>query len=200
MFRQGGADGISAIRHSCEHMRSHARRLNPLARGVLIRPDANFFLRQFCAPPRSSRTRSASSLLTPLDNSKAQYPYRAGVRVASASMWWRTNAPVAGNPTRRISHTFSATSTPNMIDLTPRPRIERTHPPFGNLTLHSTLPRMLHKSLAKGVARPRIQGSPGRSARGASSSQRVKMTRPRCGRPSSRCAHQEGLGIRSTNQ
>ena len=37
---QGGDGGISAIRHSCEHMRSRARRLNPLARGFLVAPDA----------------------------------------------------------------------------------------------------------------------------------------------------------------
>ena len=46
--------GISAIRRSCGHMRSHTRRLNPLARGILIPPEARFFLRQRCAPPRSS--------------------------------------------------------------------------------------------------------------------------------------------------
>ena len=38
--------GISAIRHSCEHLRSHARSLNPLPRGVLIRSDANSLWRQ----------------------------------------------------------------------------------------------------------------------------------------------------------
>ena len=55
---QGGAEGISAIRHECEHMRSHARRLNPLARGYPIPPNGLFFLRQYATlegealPPR----------------------------------------------------------------------------------------------------------------------------------------------------
>ena len=35
-------DGNSGIRHSCAHMRGHARSLNPLARGCLIRPDAKY--------------------------------------------------------------------------------------------------------------------------------------------------------------
>ena len=48
--------GISEIRRTCEQMRSHARRLNPLPRAVLVRPDANFLLRQGCAPTRSGRS------------------------------------------------------------------------------------------------------------------------------------------------
>ena len=41
-------------------MRSHARRSNPLARGIFIRPDGNFLLRQRCAPMRSSRSGNVS--------------------------------------------------------------------------------------------------------------------------------------------
>ena len=37
-------------------MRSHAQTLNPLARGCLVWPVANFLLRQCCAPLRSSRS------------------------------------------------------------------------------------------------------------------------------------------------
>ena len=61
---QGGAEGILSIRHSCEHVRSHARRLNPLARGCLIQPDAKFLLRQDCARVRAPNTGGASSSLT----------------------------------------------------------------------------------------------------------------------------------------
>ena len=54
----------SAIGHTCEHMRSHAPRLNPLARGFLLWPDANFRLRQSCPRMRMPSTQSDSAPLT----------------------------------------------------------------------------------------------------------------------------------------
>ena len=74
--------GILRIRHSSEQMRIHARRLNPLARGVLIRPDANSLLRQGCAPMRKPNTGAATCLLTGTDvrthehrgTSKSKFP------------------------------------------------------------------------------------------------------------------------------
>ena len=59
----------SAIRHQREHMRSHARALNPLARGYLMWPVANLLLRQCCAPLRSSRSRHVAWRLTATDGS-----------------------------------------------------------------------------------------------------------------------------------
>lgn len=47
-----GVVGIASLSHTREHLRSHARTLNPLARGYLVSPDANFLLRQRCAPMR----------------------------------------------------------------------------------------------------------------------------------------------------
>ena len=38
--------GILAIRHTFEQVRSRARSSNPLARGYLLTPDANFLPRQ----------------------------------------------------------------------------------------------------------------------------------------------------------
>ena len=55
---------ISAIRRTCERMRSRTRRLNPHARGVLIRLDAKFGLRQGCAPLRTPNTPSATAVFT----------------------------------------------------------------------------------------------------------------------------------------
>ena len=56
--------GNLSIRHSCERTRSHARGLNPLARGHLISPGANFPLRQTCARVRGRNTPAASQPLT----------------------------------------------------------------------------------------------------------------------------------------
>ena len=53
-----GVVRIASIGHPREHLRSRARTLNPLARGYLVPPDANFLLRQRCAPMRSSRSGS----------------------------------------------------------------------------------------------------------------------------------------------
>ena len=61
---QRGDGGISAIHRTYQQMRSRARRLNPLARGIFIRTDANFLLRQRCAPLRTSRRRHVPSPLT----------------------------------------------------------------------------------------------------------------------------------------
>ena len=56
--------GISEIRHSCEHLRSRARRLNPHARGVILRSDADFPLRQACATLRIPNTEGATDPLS----------------------------------------------------------------------------------------------------------------------------------------
>ena len=64
--------GNSAIGHACEHARVHARGLNPLARGYLISPDANFLLRQWCALLRTSRSRHAPWPLTAMDRSHSK--------------------------------------------------------------------------------------------------------------------------------
>jgi len=63
-FRQGGDMGIPAIRRSRAETRSHARRLNPIARGILTRPDADFPLRQRCAPLRMPNTGAATDPLS----------------------------------------------------------------------------------------------------------------------------------------
>ena len=55
-MRLTGATGIGSVGHTCERMRSRAQRLSPLARVVLTRPDANFLLRQGCAPARTPDT------------------------------------------------------------------------------------------------------------------------------------------------
>ena len=60
--------GISAIRRTCEHLRSHAPGLNPLARGCSIWPDANYLLRQGRALLRSNGSRTATCLLTALNS------------------------------------------------------------------------------------------------------------------------------------
>ena len=62
------------------------------------------------------------------------------------------------------------------------------------------LTRMLHKSLAKGLAHPMNTGLSGPIGRCASSSLRVTMTHTPQGRLSRRCAHREGLCIRSTGR
>ena len=76
--------GTSAIRHACEHTRSHTPRLNPPAREVLIRPDANSLLRQGCTRMRSSRSGSVSCSLTApqivLDAADRQ-THKKGIRV-----------------------------------------------------------------------------------------------------------------------
>ena len=66
--------GISGIGHAHVHMRDHARSLNPLAHEYLISPDANFPLRQFCAPLRSSRSGSATRSLTALYSRPSNAP------------------------------------------------------------------------------------------------------------------------------
>ena len=66
-FRQRGEVGISAIRHTCEYIPSHAHRLNPLARGVLISSNANMLLRQRCAWNRYPRSDSVPCPLTATD-------------------------------------------------------------------------------------------------------------------------------------
>ena len=55
---------ILAIRHACEQMRSHARSLNPLARGFLISSDGNFHLRHYCARMRLPNIGAATHSLT----------------------------------------------------------------------------------------------------------------------------------------
>ena len=57
-------DGNSGIRHSCAHMRGHARSLNPLARECLTRPDANCPRRHGCARVRTSNTGTVPQALT----------------------------------------------------------------------------------------------------------------------------------------
>ena len=52
--------GISSIRHSSKPMRSHARTSNPLARGLHMRTDAKFLMRQCCAQVRSTNTGPAT--------------------------------------------------------------------------------------------------------------------------------------------
>ena len=49
MFVAGRRRRISAIRRMCEHVRSHARRLNPLACAFLMSPDPNRLPRHYCA-------------------------------------------------------------------------------------------------------------------------------------------------------
>ena len=62
--RLTGEVGIRRIGHTGEHMRSHARRLDPRARGILIRPDANFLLRQWCAHVRPTHIATTTQPLT----------------------------------------------------------------------------------------------------------------------------------------
>ena len=56
-------------------MRSHARGLNPLARGTLISPDAKILLRQRCAPLRSNRN---GSVPWPLTSAEGSQPNASG--------------------------------------------------------------------------------------------------------------------------
>ena len=63
---------------------------------------------------------------------------------------------------------------------------------------HAVYTRMLHKSLVKGLVRPRNTGLFGPIDTCASSSQRVAMTHAPERRLSRRCLHREGLCIRST--
>ena len=69
--------GNSSIRHSCEHMRSHALALSPLARGSIIPLGANILLRQGCASLRNPNTPAVSVTLTA---SVAQEPNHRIVR------------------------------------------------------------------------------------------------------------------------
>lgn len=69
---------FSKIHHSCEHLRSHAHRLNPLARGYLIWPEANSLPRHCCAPLRSTRSQRVSWPLTALQSSQPQAPRNKG--------------------------------------------------------------------------------------------------------------------------
>ena len=57
-------DGNSGIRHSCTHMRCHARSLNPHVRGYLIWPDANCPRGHGCARVRTSNTGTVPLALT----------------------------------------------------------------------------------------------------------------------------------------
>ena len=66
----------SAIRHSCEHMRSHARRLKPLACGCRVPPAANFLLRQGCARLRSTRSGRIPWPLTATAIHEPKHPLR----------------------------------------------------------------------------------------------------------------------------
>ena len=65
---------------------------------------------------------------------------------------------------------------------------------------HEGLPRMLHKSLAKGLTRPMNTGLFGPIGTCASYSQRVTMTYTPHGRVLRHCAHREGPCIRSTSR
>ena len=56
--------GISGFRHTCEHMRRHARRLNPLACAFLTSPDSISFRRHPCARLRIPNTGGATGLLS----------------------------------------------------------------------------------------------------------------------------------------
>ena len=62
---------IFEIRHACEHTRSQARSLNPLARVFFIGRGADFLLRQCCAPLRSSLAGNATALLAARSGSKS---------------------------------------------------------------------------------------------------------------------------------
>ena len=64
-------------------MRSHARRLNPFARGCSISPEAKSRLRQWCAPMRSSRSGCVSWALTAAGPSSARSP---GAPVTSSNL------------------------------------------------------------------------------------------------------------------
>ena len=68
---QKGDVEISVTRRTCAFVRSHAWRLNPLARGVLLRIEPNVLVRQACAPMRSSRSGCVPSTLTALDSSQS---------------------------------------------------------------------------------------------------------------------------------
>ena len=57
-FVAGGRGGDSP------HLRNHAARLNPLARGCIISPAGNFLLRQCCARLRRRNTEPATHLFT----------------------------------------------------------------------------------------------------------------------------------------
>ena len=63
-LRPTGEVGIRRIGHTGEHMRSHARRLDPRARGFLIRPESNFLLRQWCAHVRPTHIATTTQPLT----------------------------------------------------------------------------------------------------------------------------------------
>ena len=65
---------ILPIRRACEHMRSRARRLNPLARGLLMRPAEIVFPGQACARVRTPQISRAASVLTAFRHSGAGTP------------------------------------------------------------------------------------------------------------------------------
>ena len=81
---QGGDEGIPALRHACEHLRTHAHGSNPPARGALTRPEGNFLLQLLCAILRKPTTPTVSAPLTALFARQrkrcivrpAQNPYR----------------------------------------------------------------------------------------------------------------------------
>ena len=86
---QGGYVGNSAIGQTCQPTRSYARTLNPLARGFLILPDANFLVRQCCAPLRSSRTSRVPWALTVLQSSQRDSARNESHSGISTPMTWR---------------------------------------------------------------------------------------------------------------
>ena len=93
---------VSAIRHSCAHMRGHARSLNPLARGCLIRPDANCPRGHGCARVRASTTGTVPQALTATVVRAPEHRART----------WRTKSPAPcidgtrfrGFPSRRSTN------------------------------------------------------------------------------------------------
>ena len=62
--RPGVVVGGWSIGRTRAHTRSHARRLNLLARGSLVSPDASFLRRQRCPRVRTPDTRPVTSLFT----------------------------------------------------------------------------------------------------------------------------------------
>ena len=71
MAERGRGEFVASVKraHTCVVPREF---LNPLARGFLILPDANFSFRQSCAPLRYIRSASVSYLLTAPQRSETQ--------------------------------------------------------------------------------------------------------------------------------
>ena len=101
----GRDEGNSGIRHSCAHMRSRARRLNPLARGCLMPPDGNCRRGHGCARVRASNTGTVPQALTATvvrapehraRTSRTKSPAHASADLASVDSPSRSSANARG--------------------------------------------------------------------------------------------------------